>query len=86
MGKTDRGVLITNEQHFGDIGDPYKLQNSIEHAYDKIDENDDEYYAAFTEREGNHPGRWQGLEPGDFNGGSQALRIQDIEILAYYGM
>lgn len=48
MGKTDRTVLTTNNQEFGQVGDPNKLEASITHAYDKIDENVDERIAFQT--------------------------------------
>lgn len=42
MAKTDRSVILSNDQDFGQIADPNKLETMITHAYDKIDENDDE--------------------------------------------
>lgn len=43
MAKTDRSVITTNDQQFGDVADPNKLETQIEHAYDTIDTNDDEF-------------------------------------------
>lgn len=43
MAKTNRTVLTNNDQQFGEVADPNKLENSIEHAYDVIDGNDDEF-------------------------------------------
>jgi len=48
MSKTDRGILIANDQAFGMIADPNKLEASITHAYDKIDENYDELISKET--------------------------------------
>lgn len=45
MAKTDRSILTVNDQSFGQIADPNKLEASITHAYEKIDENDDEFIA-----------------------------------------
>lgn len=45
MAKTDRSILVANDQSFGQIADPNKLETSIIHAYDKIDANDDEFLA-----------------------------------------
>jgi hypothetical protein len=41
MAKTDRSRLLSNDQDFGQIADPNKIEDSIEHAYDTIDENDE---------------------------------------------
>lgn len=43
MAKTDRVILVTNDQSYGQIADPNKLENMITHAFDKIDENDTEF-------------------------------------------
>lgn len=43
MAKTNRTVLTNNDQEFGQVADPNKIENSIEHAYDVIDGNDDEF-------------------------------------------
>ncbi|ALA68954.1 hypothetical protein GT50_01275 [Geobacillus stearothermophilus 10] len=56
MAKTDRGVLVSNNQEFGMIADPNKLEASITHAYDIIDQNDDELIA--HKSSGDHDGRY----------------------------
>lgn len=45
MAKTDRTILISNDQSFGQIADPNKMEAQIHHAFDKIDENDNEMIA-----------------------------------------
>lgn len=56
MAKTDRGILVSNNQEYGMIADPNKLEASITHAYDKIDQNDDEFIA--HKSSGDHDARY----------------------------
>ncbi|NNU85342.1 hypothetical protein ETC05_16515 [Geobacillus sp. BMUD] len=56
MAKTDRGILVSNDQEFGMIADPNKLETMITHAYDTIDTNDDELIA--HKSSGDHDGRY----------------------------
>jgi hypothetical protein len=56
MAKTDRSILANNNQEYGMIADPNKLEASITHAYDKIDQNDDELIA--HKSSGDHDGRY----------------------------
>ncbi|MET3699346.1 hypothetical protein SAMN05877753_10215 [Bacillus oleivorans] len=41
--KTDRTIITVNNQEFGQIADPNKLEAQIVHAYDVIDSNDTEF-------------------------------------------
>lgn len=42
MAKTNRTTLTNNDQDFGQVADPNKLETMITHAYDTIDGNDTE--------------------------------------------
>lgn len=39
-----------------------------------------------TDKIGNHSGTWQGLNPSDFETGSQALQLNEISILSWMGV
>jgi len=56
MAKTDRSILVSNNQEYGMIADPNKLEASITHAFDKIDQNDDEFIA--HKSSGDHDARY----------------------------
>lgn len=55
MAKTDRSILLSNDQKMGDFGDPDKLEASISHLADKIDENDNGFNSHKNAAELAHP-------------------------------
>lgn len=55
MAKVDRSILQANDQNMGDFGDPDKLEASITHLADKIDDNDDGFNSHKNSPELAHP-------------------------------
>lgn len=53
--KTDRGILASNDQNSGQIADPNKLEDSIKHVADVVDENDNGFNSHKDAAELAHP-------------------------------
>lgn len=73
--KIDRTILASNDQQYGMVGDPEKLESSIKHLADVIDVNDD----AKTEKLGDHKGTWHGLTPEQAGEIVNTARIAKLE-------
>lgn len=55
MAKIDRSILQANDQSMGQYGDPDKIESSITHLADKIDENDNGFNSHKDASELAHP-------------------------------
>lgn len=79
MPKVDRSILSVNDQKYGDIADPNKLETMITHLADIIDSLDD----VKTVLTGDHKGTWNGLSPSQMgNETVNGARIDSLELNA----
>lgn len=75
MSKVDRSVLSNNDQQYGNVADPNKIETMISHLADVIDTNDN----VKTDKTGDHLGTWNGLKPNEI--GSETMNAARLTLL-----